>query len=270
MKNKDKSVLATGDWHCGHVAGLTPPDWQYPADSIDETTAKFARVQSETWNWFVQEVDKLRPIDILIVNGDLIEGKGTRSGGTECIRLDRHEQCDMAAYIINWIDAHKVQMTHGTPYHAGQDEDFEKVILGKIKAPYKFLEGHAFPVINGVQFDIKHKIGGSSIPHGRFTAIARDKLWNTIWSSRAEAQPKANVLIRSHVHYHVVDMNPAEEWIAMTLPAMQAFGSKYGIRQCSGTVEIGFVHFNIQKNGDFTWKSKLAELSHMKVQPRPL
>ena len=86
-----KRILATGDWHCGHVVGLTPPEWQHQ-EIGDKYHDKYARIQRQMWDWFVNAVDKYRPIDRLIINGDLIDGKAFRSGGTELITTDRFIQ----------------------------------------------------------------------------------------------------------------------------------------------------------------------------------
>ena len=66
----------------------------------------------------------------------------------------------------------------------------------------------------------------------------------------------ANVIIRSHVHYHEFSGNPTH--IAMTTPALQGWGSKYGERQCSGIVDIGLVQFDISE-GEYSWKCHLFQ-----------
>lgn len=262
-----KRVLFISDTHCGSRVGLTPPEWQYKTENLGDAYSKFAKVQIELWNFYAKAITDLQPIDILIHCGDAIDGKGERSGSSECITADRTEQTEMAAACINYAKANKVVLHYGTPYHVGTDEDWEKVLADKITAE-TFIEGHSFPLINGVQFDIKHKIGSSGIPHGRFSAIARDKLWNTVWHSRAEQQPKAGVLIRGHVHYYA--MCEQMGWRAFTMPALQGYGSKYGTRQCSGTVDIGMIVADITDNGSIEWNRIDALLPQQTVQPLTL
>ena len=117
-----KRMVVISDLHCGHVVGLTPPRWHFQIDG------KLYANQKELWGFYAQSIDSLKPIDILVVNGDAIDGKGCRSGGTEQNTTDRLEQCEMAIECIEYTEAKTVRMTYGTPYHAGQDEDFEKII----------------------------------------------------------------------------------------------------------------------------------------------
>lgn len=254
-----KRMVVMSDLHCGHKVGLTPPRWHNQHDE------KLYKIQKELWGFYTSAIDELGQIDILVVNGDAIDGTGHRAGGTDQKTTDRLEQVDMAVECIDYALAGVVRMTYGTPYHTGNGEDFEQVIADKVGGK---IEGHAFFDINGNIFDIKHKIGGSSVPHGRYTALARDKLWNTVWNNRDEQQPNAGVLIRSHVHYHADCGNHL--WRAITTPALQGFGSKYGIRQCSGVVDIGFLVFEIEDDGSYSWWPVIAELGQQKVHVESL
>jgi hypothetical protein len=170
----------------------------------------------------------------------------------------------MSVSCITEANAKTVLITYGTQYHVGKDEDFEKVVAEKLPCDVH-IEGHAFPKINGVQIDAKHHIGSASVPQGKYTAMARDKMWNTIWSSRDEQQPEAGILIRSHVHSFNYCGN--SEWLAVTTPGLQGYGSLFGTRRCSGTIDIGMLSFDIEDNGRYTWSSHLAKLRQQYVKP---
>ena len=190
MAAKKKTIrgIAMGDLHCGHQVGLTPPAWQWKPEGWRE---KFVRTQQACWNWFTTSIDSIGwTPDVLIVNGDAIDGKGKRSGSTEQITTDMHVQCDMACHVINSVTNRntKVLMTYGTPYHTGDDEDHEANIANEVGA--KEIGGHVFAGMNGLTFDLKHKVGSSGIPHGRATALKKSQLWNHIWAS-ADEQPSA-------------------------------------------------------------------------------
>ena len=247
-----KRMVIISDLHCGHLVGLTPPRWHYQNDG------KLYKNQKELWRFYAAAIDSLKPIDILVVNGDAIDGKGYMAGGTDQKTTNRLEQVDMAVECIDHAEAKTIRMTYGTPYHTGRDEDWEAIIADKVDVK---IESHAFFDIDGTVFDIKHKVGASTVPHGRLTAVMREKLWNTVWASR-DQQKKANVLIRSHVHYHQYGGDPY--FLAMTTPALQGYGSKFGARQCSGVVDIGLIYFDIDKDG-YEWNQLLAELPQQKA-----
>jgi len=245
-----KRVVAIGDLHCGHKGGLTPPEWwsQEPG---------WRSLEEESWRRYCEMPKRHRPVDLLIVNGDAIDGRGERSGGRELLTTDRRVQCDIARVCIEAWGATDIVMSLGTPYHTGQLEDWERVLACDCGAE---IHAHPFVKVDGVTFDIKHKIGSSSIPHGRYTALARSKLWNRLWRER-DMQPEARVLLRSHVHYHVYLGGPG--WLGMTLPALQ-MGSDYGRRQCEGVVDWGVVVFDVEKESITNWEADTCVLQEAK------
>jgi len=182
----------------------------------------------------------------------MCDGKGERSGSTEQITTDRGEQVEMAAICIQRMRAKKNLITYGTPYHGGVNEDWEdQLLLHDIENPA--VGGWLWPEINGVTFDVRHHSGGSTIPHGRATAILREELWNLIWSDREE-QPKADIFIRSHCHFFM--MVDDGRCMAFRTPALQAAFTKYG-RRCSGTVDFGLLVLDITDKGEVTWQRRL-------------
>ena len=249
-----------GDLHSGARSGLTPPEWQWPLDSTDPTRRKYAEMQSKIWGFYVDTLKSLQPINCLVINGDAIDGKGARSGGTELLEADRVIQCQMAAECIRQAKAKKILMVRGTPYHVGAEDDFETEIASLVGADK--IGDHEWLDCGGVIFDIKHKVGSSSIPHGRNTAPQRAALWNMFWAERG-IQPKAKVFIRSHVHYHTFS---GDAWrLVMTLPALQGW-TKYGSKECEGTTDIGIVSFDCE-GGEYKWQSHLLSLQWAAAHP---
>jgi len=246
-------VLFTGDWHSGHVVGLTPPEWQFQ-EVGEKYHDKYAKIQRQMWSWFAEKVALYKPIDRLIINGDAIEGKGLRSGGTELITSDRTLQARMAVRSAQEVGAEKIAMTFGTSSHTGVDEDMEQLIADELGAS---IEGHLEYDVDGVRIDARHFIGSSGIPHGRYTPLAREDLWRLIWADRTE-KFAPHLVIRSHVHYYNFCGN--EFATMMTCPCLQGLGSKYGSRLCSGTVSLGFLIIECN-NGKFTWNAEILPLS---------
>lgn len=253
-----KKIAIVSDMHCGSIVGLTPPEWS--ADQIHE---KHAHVRKECWEFYVDNANELGPFDIVLANGDLIEGKGLRSEGVEVMVPDRTEQAKMATRCLTQIMAPdtKLIMTYGTDYHTGAGEDFERIVADTLEA--ESIGAVAHFEAEGITFEAKHHIGMSQVPHTRHTAVARDRLWNVLWSERGQ-MPRAQVLIRSHVHYYQYAGGP--DWVAMTTPALQGFGTRYGARRMSGLVDFGFIVFTVD-NGRFSWEPAIANIvaQHAKV-----
>ena len=243
-----KRIAVISDLHCGHVVGLTPPSWRSPVGVVGE---KISNMQERLWDTFTDEMDKLGIIDILICNGDMIDGKGKRSGATELITSDTNKQILMAKECIDYCEADQILMTYGTPYHVSDggndDEDNLAELVGATE-----IGSHGFYEIDGIRFDVKHKpTGTSAIPHGEATPLLRDWLANLLWKD-ISLQPRADVIIRSHVHKYLQVDN--DHVVAFTTPALQGFGSKYGSRQCSKIVSWGFIYFDISDEGELSWK----------------
>ena len=262
--NEKTRVLVISDPHCDHVAGLTPPKWW----SYRQLQKKFASQMEEAWTWYSEAVKALNP-DVLFVMGDVTDGKGKRSEGSELITGQWKEQIKMGFEVLTAPCANRIIMVYGTPYHVGDSgDDYEDLLADKLRDNgYDVtIGGHEFPTVNGIQFDLKHKIGSSGIPHGRSTAIKKSKLWNTMWNER-EQQPNADILIRGHAHYF--DYTGNQSWLGIICPALQGWGSKYGVRQCEGIVDTGLLWFDIPKRAssleDVAWHWDIPRLNSQKV-----
>lgn len=249
-----KNVLVISDLHCGSVVGITPPEYQ---------TGEHRKDQIALWLTAIGMVERFKekfgPVDVLIVNGDCLEGKCSRWGATDVITTRIKTQIKMAAEFINEIGAENIVMTRGTPYHVGAEEDWEDYLASDVSAEIK---DHAFVEIEGVNFSIKHKVGASSIPHGRHTSVARSRLWDVLWAEK-DQQPKSDVILRSHVHYFA--FCGGDNWLGLTTPALQGLGSKYGARMCEGTVDFGMVYFICEK-GKYQWGWDIAIVDEQKEQ----
>lgn len=246
-----KRILVINDTHCGHLVGLTPPAFNPKFKSANKQ--KLSDDRAVYWNFFSDTVESLRPIDAVFHVGDAIDGKGEASGGTEQLTTDRNEQCSMGVEVMKFVKASASFMVCGTPYHVGREEDWEKQIADEVGAR---ISSHEWVDVNGLVFDLKHHVSGSQTPQGRHTAMARERLWNVLWAEHGE-YPKSHVLLRGHVHYH--NYCGGYQWLAMTLPALQGYGSKFGARRMSGTVDFGLTFFEVESKDEYTWQSFIAK-----------
>lgn len=199
-------------------------------------------MQREAWKAYRQIVQKWKSPDILVVNGDCIDGRQERQGGAELLTNDRNLQCEMAIKAIKEFEADTILMTHGTQYHVGSTgEDFEYTIAQTLDAR---IEGRLFFEVDGMTFDCRHKCGSSSVPQGRATAILREMAWNLI-KSVSNDEPRADVIVRSHVHYHIWIEQPGR--IMFTTPALQLARGRYGSRECVGEVHWGAIRLTVDR-----------------------
>lgn len=252
-----KRIVVVSDFHCGHIVGLTPPDWDSKAEETGaEYLAKAWRQRRHIWDFYAKTMKDLRPIHALIVNGDCIDGSGEKVAGRELKIPDKNEQAKMAADCIRVANAKHVLLTYGTGYHTGKDVDFEKTVAEFVQADKVESVGHL--LVNNLMFNYRHFISGSQVPHSRGTAIARDHLWNVLWDARGE-YAKADVILRSHVHYYTFTGDAT--WLGVVTPGLQGYGSIYGARRLSGLVDIGLLSFDVPDKGkDYAWRAHLCRM----------
>jgi hypothetical protein len=238
---KPKKMLIVSDLHCGHRSGLTPPAFNHSVDNdAPHHLKKQYRMRRELWRWFASAVNMIGEVDYLLINGDCIEGKGAKSGGTELITSDRNEQVAITVKAVSMIKVKsKIFMTYGTPRHVGEEEDFEDTVAKGLEAAK--IEGEGHYDLNGLQIAAKHYIGNSSSPISSMTALRGAQIKQLLWATHKQ-QPQANLIIRSHIHRCYGVSEPALNFQGWVTPALQGLGSKYGIRQCDGLpVDFGMI-----------------------------
>jgi hypothetical protein len=224
---------------------------------------KFAHVQKQLWNWYEKTITALKPIDALLVNGDAIDGKGEKSGGTEQITTDRTKQVEIAETCIRLAEAQKVRLTFGSPYHVGVDEDWEKMVADAVDGLIGSEDNYD---CNGVIFNLRHFESRSIIPHGRFTPLMRTKMWNELLHLH-EGYPLANIIIRSHTHYYLHGEDAYGK--VFITPSLEMF-TKFGTRKCQGDINVGLLHFDVEEDGEVSWNVHLMKLNGLVRQPEKL
>lgn len=249
-----RKLIPIADTHNGHFAGLTPPAWWWPDnDTVPPWKRAWARIQRELWENYVATAERIGPGGVVVGVGDLIEGRGERTRGTELLTGRLDEQAEMAVETIRVWQPSRVVLFRGTSYHVSDGEDIEDQIAKEFNCE---IYDHACLDFEGILFDIRHHVARSSVPHGRATPVAREWLTNVLMSAREEA-PKADVILRAHTHSFV-----AVEFatgLAMALPALQASGSKFGVRVVTGTVDWGVVEF-WREGDEIRWRKHLKAI----------
>ena len=244
-KNNVRRILLLSDLHSGSQVGLTPPSYQTACIEHPETEEhykrnKYSRLQKECWNWYLKHLKIIGPVDKTFVLGDMIDGNGRRSGGTEQITTDRKLQAAIAIECLSHVRTKNFLFVYGTPYHTGDAEDFENDVALHYGSK---IGSHEWEEINGVVFDLKHKQSGCKNPG---TSLFNEIGDNREWAVLGE-QPKADVLIRAHTHrFCILEL---EDCTGISLPSLQAYGTKFGTRQCSRKVKFGMMALDVWPDG---------------------
>jgi 3',5'-cyclic AMP phosphodiesterase CpdA len=238
-------ILSVSDMHCGNLAGLTPDKFNTDSE-VDHAMHKYRR---KLYNWTMQEIEKLKPIDVVVCNGDAIDGKGFKSGGNDQLTVDTPRQIDMATEFLKSIEAKQYLFTVGTGYHTGAEDDWEKCVAATFGTK---VEDVAVRSVNGLIMKWRHHIGTSQNFSGRATPLMKQQEWDILWSVEDEFV-RADVLVFSHAHYF--QCVATRFGMAFIQPGLQGLGgSQLGSRRLGGIIDYGFMHFDVESKEDWTWE----------------
>lgn len=182
-----------GDLHCGSRWGLTPPSYW------NQHTPGMVKWLWECWQDFQQTAGEL---DLLIANGDLIDGKQARASGVGVITTSMGEQTTIAIDAMSGLvkQAKKTIRTEDTPYH----ESFEGP-LGALDATFGInaprIENRIVRDIvleNGKVLNVKHTPESGGVIY-RGTGMDRELLWSSLMETHS-GLPPATFILRSHLH----------------------------------------------------------------------
>jgi len=101
-------VIIVSDLHCGHIQALAPKRW----NDVPTGGRDIMQARKRLWRWWEKEVKALDAVDILLCNGDLIDGRGFRSGSTELLTADLDEQVAMAAECLQNVKRQDTYCTY--------------------------------------------------------------------------------------------------------------------------------------------------------------
>jgi len=165
----------------------------------------------------------------------------------------------MAAELINMWKAKHIVMVFGTAYHVSETgEDWETIVAEKVNADK--IGGQEWVQVDDIVFDLKHFTTSSSTPYTFGAGLAKTWMWNLVHGTRDE-QPQADIFLRGHVHCFNYVGN--DSFLAMSLPALQGLGSKFGSRIPERRVDFGCVYFDVEGN-KYTWNTDIVTVDEQK------
>lgn len=258
---REMNVFIGSDTHCGHDVGLTPKSFNWePPERAPHSEHKNHAFRVAAWDWFEAELKKCGAFDVALWVGDLVDGPGEKTSGTEDQEIPT--QVDMATEVIKVVHAKRNYFVRGTPYHGGPTKTtWEDMVCAAANGNEIGDEGHY--CFNGLNITTKHKIGNSSSPVSRFTALSSAMIKQMLWAE-SKQQPLANLIVRAHIHRCSAVTDPALNKQGWVTPALQGLGSVYGGRQTDGLpVHFGFLTLRVKSLDDW---GVIAHIAPMEMQ----
>ena len=241
-----KRIVVVSDLHAGSSTGLWP----------DRRAGRAQRVLLDRWADCIAHFGE-RP-DILICNGDAVDGKQRKGGDLLDDNVDR--QAEAAANLLEMWRPRECFVVSGTGYHTSDTGDeAEALVVTLLKRAGLVASYHRKITvrINGWwEGQWRHHIGSSGIPHGRHTPQSRSKTWQAI-NAAINGRPLSQLCGYGHVHYWAY----SEDAIGavVTGPCWQALGGRYGDERCDGHVDIGAYQVTVgaTKEEGWSWAKRL-------------
>jgi hypothetical protein len=210
------NIGIVSDLHCGSKCGLLPPSYwnDYTPDAI-----------KWLWSCWLNLIDVWPKLDLLIINGDPIDGKQHRSAGTGLIDNDLSGQTRIAIECLEPLTAKssKIVRMSGTAYHesfdgplAALDEHFG------ISKPPTMQKGivRDIELEDGAILNVKHQPEGEGCLY-RGTNMDRELMWAAITEARKHL-PNATHIVRSHLHSDGFMRGFGKEFISTPCWCLQA------------------------------------------------
>jgi hypothetical protein len=221
-----------GDTHCGNLLGLTPPGW-WNAEQTPPT-------QRPMWEWYTEELKRIGPVDVLVLNGDLVDGEGKKET-IGLLTTDIDEQAAIARACVEPVKYKRCFLTYGTPFHTVGTGSYEKRIADALGAP---ITDTLLLSVGGVRFNVRHVGGRSDIPYGQGTQLYKEVVRDMLHSVIEEFQ-SADVVVRSHVHYYLHIERSTKD--AISLPCYQVPDSVFARTLRTMYYDIGMVVVEVDK-----------------------
>ena len=189
------TVIIASDLHCGSRFGLIDPESEHGRQS------PIQKYIWECWMWIAENWPKP---DLLVLNGDVIDGEQRKSSGTGIHTSKLSEQVDIAADclkpFLDKLKPRKIIRAEGTAYHEGFHGAVHLLDKTIGICAVTGMEPFDVELMNGRILNVKHHPeGGMALYMG--TMQDRETLWATIAESR-QGLPEATFIVRSHLHTH--------------------------------------------------------------------
>jgi hypothetical protein len=231
-----RNLLFLSDLHIGSIFGMLPPGFI----ANDGSEVQQNPGQKYLWECFSDMIAcsaRFR-IDAIFINGDLIDGRQPKSMGIELSLPLPNDQEEAAVFTLRYL-RNQIQklsgmdleqqlpmyIVQGTEYHDGRGASELESIAARLDAvqyhcPHgtgRFTREVCGVSFAGVNVNLAHHVGGG----GGFiksSGIDRELLWSAIAGAEDNAL-KADLLVRSHLHYFIHLEKPTQH--AVITPCWQ-------------------------------------------------
>lgn len=253
-----KKILVVSDLHVGGNVGLCPDEVYFEKHDEDRKSIYIAnKIQNFLFKQWENMIDEAGNIDILLCNGDLVDGKNKHSHGLEMWTTDVDVQTDVSSDLLSMVKHKKAYGTHGSGYHVESNISLDKLAM-KNTTKLDFKDDIAI-IVDKIRIHAAHFIGNNV--QYKSTPIAREMLMGEL---NKLDYGKINIYLRSHIHsYIAVDSEIGTGIVTPGFKGRDAFVSQ---RSLGYNPSIGYILIEIN-GSDYSWTKSVVHLHGNKAIP---
>ena len=216
-KPEYKDILVLSDIHSGSIFGLWPTHYEM----TDGTTRSLTSGQAHLWKCWIHlsewlgkaQADGQANLVAVVLNGDLIDGRQQAQEAMEAMTTNPVDQArafrvSLEAFLAPLEKRPSLYVIQGTEYHdhkSGTAVEGIAEALGAVQYGGVGTGQYSKEVldldVDAVVLNFSHGIGMTGALY-RAVAIDREAVWSAI-AGKVGKVPKADVIVRSHVHFFV-------------------------------------------------------------------
>lgn len=237
--------VIVSDLHVGSTVGLWPRSHPVADGGIHKAN-QFQRWLINYWEKAMEEIANLRP-DVLVFNGDEIQGAHDRDGQLVTNRIDI--QVDAALEVVDPLASLECRkyVIRGTPWHVGKAAEHIDSLARQIgaerdRATNSHTRWELYLKLGKPVIHFAHHIGASRVPLYETTTPLRDMLVLLTELNRyyGRGMPNLKAIVRSHRHRGVALQVPPRLHAIVT-PGWQ-LKTEFGYKNMTSSLpHIGYV-----------------------------
>jgi predicted phosphodiesterase len=247
-----KKVLVIGDTHVGSDVALMPEEIMLR--SRNRISAN--EVQLAILKEYYDMIDDVGTVDILVLNGDLVDGTNYYGEGVGVLTTHMPTQAKVAVELLSEIKARRVVGCPGTAYHSKKNPNLDEQVI---------------EALGGVCMDEV----GLNIGQTRFYANHRTSVRMNQWEARPQSVAKDilmaelnamdfgkfDIICKGHAHYYIgLDNGSSVGFVCPCWKGRDDFAKK-SVNPFAFNPSIGWLMFNIGNHGEFSWSRSIKRLT---------
>ncbi len=263
-----KIVIPSGDFHIGNRGSLMTHEVIRNADiPSKKEIVEPTNTQKEIIKIYENLCDQYHKPDLLILNGDLVDGKNYKDSGLGLWSSDVAEQAEVFAELISWLKPRKIVGTSGSPYHSERNPCMDAIAIKKCRTlggkKGIFRQGYVSANINGCRIHAMHKTTVSkSTWQYRATPIARSMVLAEL---AKDTYGHYNIILKSHVHWFAYV--GFSSYLGMVLPCWKAFDPFGDTNIEFNDPAVGYAIFEIEDDGGYTFDFNITHFKQKSLNP---